>query len=213
MLSAHENMQNSIVTTVYDKDQKAYYGDVSEPNKASGQGYTVTPRSADANSRYQNKVIYQKDQKPYYGSDRDFKVLSNAPTDKVAVPIELKDTTYTFPNENNIKTLEQKLIQINSKESLNSISLSGKYVKDAGAYYDPTLSDKAAKTATIVETINNMKKDLPDDGPVFTEENFPVKTKIQNIANASKEASNSLIADSYFYDVNRHRICLNLFIF
>lgn len=194
-----------MVTTIYDKDPQAYYGIVSQPNKATEQAYTVTPKSADANSRYQNKVIYQKDQKPYYGNDRDFKVLSNAPTDKVAVPIEMKDITYTFPDVKNIRTLEQKLNQINAKESINSVSLSGKYMKDSTAYYDPTLNDKAAKTATIVETINNMKKDLTYDGPVFTEENFPVKTKIQNIANASKEATNNLISDSYFYDVNRNR--------
>lgn len=198
-------MQNSMVTTVYDKDKKAYYGDISQPQNTASQGYTVTPKSADANSRYLNKVIYQKDQKPYYGNDREFKVLSNAPTDKVAVPIEMKDMTYTFPDQKNIKTLEQKLTEINSKESLNSISLTGKYMKDPNAYYDPTLPEKAAKTATIVETINTMKKDLTYDGPVFTEENFPVKTKIQNIANASKEATNNLIADSYHYDVNRNR--------
>ncbi len=213
ILSAAENMQNNIVSTIYDKDSKAYYGDVTQTKSAPQTGYTVTPKSADAYSRYQNKVIYQKDQKPYYGNDRDFKVISNAPTDKLSIPIELKDVTNTFPNEKNIRALEQKLSQINTKESLNSISLSGKYMKDPTAYYDPTLVDKAAKTATIVETLQEMKKGLTYEGPVFTEENFPVKTKVQNIANASKETSNNLIADSYYYDVNRNRINLFSLIF
>jgi hypothetical protein len=196
-------MQNEIVNSIYNKDPKAYYGHISQPKL--DQAYNLIPKSSDANSRYQNKVIYQKDQKPYYGNDRDFKLISNAPTDKISVPIEIKDIIYTFPNEKNISTLEQKLIKINAKESLNSISMSGKYMKDPNAYYDPTLNDKAAETANIVETINNMKKELTYDGPIFTEENFPVKTKVQNIANASKEATNKFIADSYHYDVNKNR--------
>jgi len=196
-------MQNEIVNSIYNKDPKAYYGHISQPK--SDQAYNLIAKSSDANGRYQNKVIYQKDQKPYYGNDRDFKLISNAPTDKISVPIEIKDIIYTFPNEKNISTLEQKLIKINAKESLNSISMSGKYMKDPNAYYDPTLYNKAAETANIVETINIMKKELTYDGPIFTEENFPVKTKVQNIANASKEATNKFIADSYHYDINRNR--------
>ena len=75
-------------------------------------------------------------------------------------------------------------------------------MKDPTAYYDPTTYDKAVKSATIVETIENMKKEMKTmntGGPVFTEENFPVKTKIQNIKNASREDTNNMIADSYYF--------------
>lgn len=194
---------------IYSKDQKAYYGDVSQNLNKDLTNYNVIPKTfSDANSRYQNKNIYKKDQQPYYGTGEQFKVISNAPTDKVAVPIEMKELTYTFPDEKNIKTLENTLNNINGKESLNSISLSGKYMKDPNAYYDPTLYDKKMKSSIIIETINNMKEDLKNDikstGQVFTEENFPIKTKIQNLANANKEDTNNMIAESYYYDVNKN---------
>jgi len=37
-------------------------------------------------------------------------------------------------------------------------------------------------------------------GPVFTEENFTVKTKIQNYPNLNREATNEFIKNSYYYD-------------
>jgi hypothetical protein len=191
--------------TIYDKDPKPYYGNVS--NNLAQSGYTVTPKTFEsANTRYLNKSIYQKDQNAYYGNSDSFKVLSNAPKDRVAVPIELKELTYTYPDEKNIQILENNLKTLTGKESLNSISLTGKYMRDPSAYYDPTLDEKRMKAAQIVQTIedmrNEIKKDIKLTGPVFTEENFHVKTKIQNIVNANKEDANKFIADSYYYDPN-----------
>jgi len=200
--------------SIYEKDPKAYYGEARTPTQ-NQQGYSITPRiySAEANSRYENKAIYQKDQAAYYGNGEQYKVITNAPIDKIAIPIEMKDMTYTFPDPKNIRVLEQTLNKINGKEDINSVSMTGKYMKDPVAYYDPTLVDKAEKTANIVETIINMKKDLTYEGPVFTEENYSLKTKIQNIKNANKEDVNELIANSYYYDVNRNRKFFQIFIF
>lgn len=206
-MTAHENMQNNMLSSqsIYEKDTKAYYGEAPKP-AANSQGYTVTPRvySPEGNSRYENKNIYKLDQGPYYGTGEDYKVITNSPKSKLRVPIEMKDMTYTFPDPKNIRALEQTLNKINEREDINRVSLTGKYMKDPVAYYDPTLNEKATKSAEIVETISNMKKDLTYDGPVFTEENFLVKTKIQNIKNANKEDVNSLIANNYYYEVNRN---------
>lgn len=195
--------------SIYEKDQRAYYGEAPKATVNAQNGYSITPKiysnSADANSRYENTNIYKNDQAPYYGTGEQYKLITNAQTDKVRVPIEMKDMTYTFPDPKNIRLLEQTLTKINGKEDINSVSATGKYVKDSAAYYDPTLYDKAEKTATIVETISNMKKDLTYDGPVFTEQNYPLKTKIQNIKNANKEDVNDLIAQNYYYDVDRNR--------
>lgn len=38
-------------------------------------------------------------------------------------------------------------------------------------------------------------------GPVFTEENYKKKTKIQNYPNLNRESTNELIANSYYYEV------------
>lgn len=190
---------------VYPNDPKPYYGGQTQ-EVFQNKKFTLTPKNfADANSRYENKNIYKKDQRPYYGIGEEFKIISNAPNDKVAVPIELKELTYTFADNKNIKSLEQSLEKINGKESLNNISTSGKYMKDPRPYYDAGAYDRAVKTNKIIETIKNFKEDLKNTSnqPVFTEENFPVKTKVQNIINASKEDSNNLIANSYYYDVNR----------
>jgi len=187
---------------IYDKDSKPYYGGDSL-TQTNNSGYTVIPKIfTEANNRYGKNNIYQKDQQPYYGTGEPFKVISNAPTDRIPVAIEMKDLTQTFPDQNNIRILENALNQINAKESLNSISMTGKYMKDAKPYYDPTTEEKAMKSAAIIESINRMKAEMTYDGPVFTEENFPVKTKVQNYANFNKEDTNEFIANSYHYPVD-----------
>jgi hypothetical protein len=48
-----------------------------------------------------------------------------------------------------------------------------------------------------------MKNEIRDkslQGPVFTEENFRVNTRIQNYKNYFREGSNELIKNSYYYD-------------
>jgi hypothetical protein len=47
---------------------------------------------------------------------------------------------------------------------------------------------------------NEINENKKLSGPVFTEENFAVKTKIQNYSNLNREATNDMIAKSYYYD-------------
>merc|ERR1711957_227517 len=153
------------------------------------------------NSRYLGKDIYKPDQKPYYGTGVDYKVLSNMPKGMKSVPIELNDLKNTYADPKNIKILEHELERVTKKESLNSISLSGKYIPDAAPYYDPSAAEKRVKAEDISQKIANMKYELTKEkGPVFTEENFKVQTKIQNYANLNREATNEFIKKSYYYE-------------
>merc|ERR1719362_639866 len=103
--------------------------------------------------------------------------------------------------QKNIKILEKELEKATKKESLNSISLSGKYIPDAAPYYDPSAAEKSTKAADISQKIADMRYELTKEkGPVFTEENFKVKTKIQNYANLNREATNEFIKKSYYYE-------------
>ena len=201
-------------TGVYNKDPKAYYGDAS-PQVASS-GYTVTSQNnADAGRRYNKKNIYQRDPKPYYGTGLDYMRVDNYPKDKISVPIEMKELTYTFPMDNNVKTLENELTKLNQKESLNSISLSGKYMKDPNAYYDPTQVEKQNKRNLITQSINNIKEEMTRKTPFFTEETFIGQAKIQNYQNYNKENTNEIVSDSYFYNVepSKLQIFLSFLIF
>ena len=185
---------------VYEKDTSPYYG--AEPKPAAEGSDIPTPRVyPEANNRYEKKNIYMLDQAPYYGTGQDYKVLSNTPKDLVNVAIEIKELTDTYADEKNISILQNKLQKLTEKESLNSASLSGKYIKDPAPYYDPSADEKSQKSAQIAQTIDNMQNDIRyKQGPVFTEENFTVKTKIQNYANLNRESTNDFIRNSYYYE-------------
>lgn len=203
-MSLSETAANDMTNAkVYEADTKPYYGG-EVPAAAKDGEFNVSPKIyPEANNRYLGKDIYKLDQKPYYGTGRDYKVLSNAPQGQKHVPIELNDLKNTFPDPKNIKVLEKELKKITEKESLNSVSMSGKYIPDPAPYYDPSAEEKAMKAAQITNTINNMRVELSKEnqkGPVFTEENFKVKTKIQNYANLNREATNEFIKNSYYYD-------------
>jgi len=201
-MSLSENAANDMTNAnLYEKDSRPYYG--GEPAASKTGEYNVSPKIyPEANNRYLGKSIYSLDQKPYYGTGRDYKVLSNAPVGMKSVPIELNELKNTFADPKNIKILENDLQKITAKESLNSIALSGKYFKDPAPYYDPSAEEKARKVADISQKISNMRYELSQDqkGPVFTEENFKVKTKIQNYANLNREATNEFIKKSYYYE-------------
>lgn len=187
---------------IYEKDPKAYYGDVNTQNKKTEE-FSVSPKIfPEANQRYERKDIYYLDQKPYYGTGRDYRVITNSPRGMKEVPIQLKELRTTYADANNINSLENDLKRLTEKESLNSISLSGKYFKDPTPYYDPAADERRLKAQTLSNTIENMKNELKENqkGPIFTEENFKIKTKIQNYSNLNREASNEFIKNSYYYE-------------
>lgn len=188
---------------IYPKDSKAYYGGEVVAESNDDNKYISPKIYSEANNRYLGKSIYSLDQKPYYGTGVDYRVITNNPPGMNQIPIEFDDLKNTFPDPKNIRILENELKRLTETESLNSISLSGKYFKDPAPYYDPSADEKRAKIAKITQLIANMKYELSKDnqkGPIFTEENFKVKTKIQNYANLNRENTNQFIKNSYYYE-------------
>lgn len=108
----------------------------------------------------------------------------------------------TFASEKNINEIENNLKAVEKEESLNSISLSGKYMKDPKPYYDASKFDKNNKKVTIVESLEKLRKELINTGPVLRQENFPFTNIIQNIQNSYEGETNDLTSDSNFIPVN-----------
>lgn len=197
---------------LYEKDQKAYYNAYSlssNTNKKSTNEINEK-NSKDAYDRYLNKVIYQKDQRPYYSPTPEYQVFSNAPKDKIVTPIELKDELLdTASTYENLRNLEKNFVALNKKEDINSVSLSGKYVKDSEPYYDAGAQGRNEKKQVIAQAIEKIKEALIDKTVDYVEENFKVKTKIQNYQNANKENTNEMIKESYYYETKGEYIFLN----
>jgi hypothetical protein len=196
--------QNEQTGTLYEKDPKAYYP-YDNPNI---QRTVSTPRvNPEAKMRYGTNSVYQLDQKPYYGSNGDYRVIYDMPKDKLAVPIQFGDLTRTHADENNIKKLENELDNLNRGEDLNNVTLTGKYLKDSTAYYDPTLPEKRFKKAQLVETINEMKEALlhpnkPEFQTVLESKRYG-PPKVQNYVNKNKEETNDFINRSYYYPIQK----------
>lgn len=188
---------------MYEKDQQAYYNAYSlgaSANKKT-QNEINENNSKDAYERYLKKVVYQKDQRPYYSPTPEYQVFSNAPKDKVITPIELKDDLLnTASTYENLRSLEKNLFELNKKEDINSVSLSGKYIRDPEPYYDAGALDRNDKKEVISQAIEKIKEGLLDKTVEYVEENYKVETKIQNSQNANKENTNAMIKESYYYE-------------
>ena len=52
----------------------------------------------------------------------------------------------------------------------------------------------------IAQAIEKIKEGLIDKNVEYVEENFKVKTNIQNYQNANKENTNEMIRESYYYE-------------
>lgn len=194
---------------VYEKDQQAYYNAHSlgaAANKNS-KNEINEKNSKDAYSRYLNKVIYQKDQRPYYSPTPDYQVFSNAPKDRIVTPIELKDDLLsTVSTYENLRNLEKNLHSLDKKEDINSVSLSGKYMKDPEPYYDAGALGRNEQKQIISQAIEKVKEGLIDNTVDYVEENYKISTKIQNYQNANKENTNAMISESYYYTPKGNQI-------
>lgn len=96
--------------------------------------------------------------------------------------------------------------------------MSGKYIPDFKPYYDPSAEDKARKSEQLSSTIENMENEIRNknlQGPVFTEENYKKKTRIQNYPNLNRESTNEFIANSYYYEAKgkESKICFWFFLY
>ena len=188
---------------LYEKDQKAYYNAFSlSPNTNKLSENEVNEKnSKDAYERYLNKKVYQKEQKPYYSPTPEYQVFSNAPNDRIVTPIELKDDLLdTISTYENLRNLEKNLVALNKKEDINIVSLSGKYLKDPEPYYDAGAQSRNEKKQVISHNIELIKEGLIDKSIDYVEENYKVKTQIQNYQNANKENTNAMIKETYYYE-------------
>lgn len=185
---------------IYEKDQNAYYnGDslsISQKNAPINEA-----NSKDANERYLTNYIYKKDQRPYYSPTPEYNIIKRGPNDKIITPIELKDDLLdTASTYENLRNLEKTLNNLNKKEDLNSISLSGKYMRDPKAYYDAGEYGRNLKKQSISEAIDKIKGGLYDNSVDYSEENYKEHTQIQNYQNFNREHTNEFIENTYYYD-------------
>ena len=83
------------------------------------------------------------------------------------------------------------------------------YFKDAKAYYDPTLMDKIAQKAKLIDQINNLTIELNDNSkPILIVGTKKASLKIQNFVNTNKEETNEFIGKSYYYPVDRKTLAI-----
>ncbi len=192
---------------LYEKDKKAYYNaySLSATTNRKQTNEINEKNSKDAYQRYLNKVIYKKDPRPYYSPTPEYQLFSNAPKDIIVTPIEFRDDLLnTAATYDNLRKLQKNFVALNKKEDINSVSLSGKYVKDPEPYYDAGAQGRIEKKQVLAQAIENIKQGLIDKTVDYVEENFKVKTKIQNYQNANKENTNSMISESYYYQPKGH---------
>jgi hypothetical protein len=190
---------------IYEKDKNAYYNANTIARKENDENMkNKLEYSKYANQRYVNS-IYKKDSAPYYSPTGEFRIFSNKPSDKLLIPIEIKDLTDQTPSIENLKNLEKTVEDLEKSENINNLSSSNKYVKDPKAYYDPSYQDKLEKKIQIKKAIQKVRSNLIDQKHNFTEENFKIETKIENYKNTNKENTNELIGESYYYDLEKFK--------
>jgi hypothetical protein len=202
LMNGHNAETDPLMKTgsLYEKDPNAYYPFVNPPQMGTAS-MPVTP--PEAISRYGNSNIYPLDQKPYYAPNGgEFRVIVDMPKDKLNVPINLGDLSLTHADDKNVRKLEAKLQDLTRPESLNSVSMTGKYIPDAKAYYDPTAEEKTMNKIGLENTIVNMKADLLNPNmPKFQFDTITSTPKVQNYQNKNKEETNEMIANSYHYPI------------
>lgn len=187
---------------IYTQDSKPYYGS-DKMLKESKRSLINENNSPEANQRYSSSIIYPKDPKPYYNPSPEYQVFSNLPKDKFFTNIEIKDLEDLTPTFKNLRRLEKKYEALNSQESINDISLSGKYMSDPQAYYDPSAESRNDYKNNLAASIQEIKKQInAKNFEDFKEEEIKVKSQIQNHQNAEKESLNEMIKKSYYYDTD-----------
>lgn len=187
---------------VYEKDSRPYYGKDILDNINKNIDY-VTVSSNKPKQKYDN--IYPNDRMPYYGpinnENQSIKFLNNGPKDKFLTPIEIKDLSDIIDSEENKKRLEKEIVDINNSYDVNRDEV---YRRDPRAYYDPSMKSKEQRKEVLKGAIDQISKDLILQQPEFTEENFKVKTNLQNYNNLNLEKDNKYIIDNYWSETKEN---------
>lgn len=185
-------------TQKYQKDPEAYYPYV-KPQKDSPPNPDKRP--------YLNRdsKVYEKDKKAYYNPSYVYRKTPQPYVGK-DIPVDLGETSRTFPTEQNLIRLHNELKAIDARNavSLNEASVKGYYMKDPKPYYDPTFEDTLDSKNEIKKNIQAMKKDLDR---ALTDKlkahigTIPVHQEVENQFNYDSEVRNKVIKDNYYNEV------------
>jgi hypothetical protein len=107
----------------------------------------------------------------------------------------MQDLSYIYDIKENEIKLEKEITNINKSFVKESVDV---YNRDPKPYYDPTLNFKEEKKSNLISALEKVKKDLYKNQPIFSEENFSVKQKIQNLKNLNNENNNKFIRENYW---------------
>jgi len=178
-------------TEKYAKDPEPYFPYV-DPNKQAPK--VEAPR-------LEKDATYQKDKRAYYNPTDIYRKIPQAKIGNV-VPVEMKDLRDTFPSEQNLGFLTNKLRAIEIRE--NSYPVKGIYQPDPRPYYDSSVDDTKSEVSQIVSNINEMKKNLVDAAKntvAANVGNVKLQKKIQNQINYDAEARNYKQKKNYYTPV------------
>ena len=195
-------------STIYQNDNKPYY-DPTKPQQAEYK--TKIPNQVAAKNRYINN-IYPLDTVPYYSPSKPYRAIVNGAGDHFLIPAKLEELEEREASEKNIKELKKQLEVLNrSIEGPKFMTQDTKgrdvYIKDAGAYYDPTLADKRAKKASLQAQIASLTKEMnAREVPQLIIGMMKSNVTVQNFVNTNKEETNEFIAQSYYYPVDRRNM-------
>ena len=188
----------------YPKDKKAYYPCV-DPAKA------VDNKESFYVPKFNPRSLYEKDKIAYYNPTGVFKVLPLPhPQIGTEVPIVLADLQDKFPSEQNLKSLQNQLEAIKTRDdiasNINEISEKGIYMGDPKPYYDPTVDDTKENVGHITGSIINMEKSLNNAIRNEITANLgtvKVHREIQHIENYHSEALDAKMKENYYTPVGK----------
>lgn len=194
ILGSQHNRADIMATSTekYAKDPEPYFPYI-DPNKDHTPKVEVPKMERDA--------TYSKDKSAYYNPTG---VLRKIPTQQIGkvVPVEMKDLRDSFPSNENLQFLKNKLKAIEIRE--NSYPDKGIYPSDPRPYYDTSVDDTKSEVSQIVNNMTEMKKNLENaaKNTVKAEvKTVRVKNQIQNQSNYDAEARQNKQQNNYYTPV------------
>lgn len=160
----------------------------------------ITVSSNSNKATFHKDNYYEKDPYPYYGpqNDRPIKIPGNYKDDKFLTPIEIRDLSLLEDSDANKNRLKEEIKKIETED--NKVYNENYYFRDTKPYYDPTAEYKEKRKEQLTEALDKVTKDLNKDQPIFSEENFTLRSKFQNYMNWNKEKNNNYIKNNFWTD-------------
>ncbi len=118
----------------------------------------------------------------------------------------MADLTDSIPSNKKIQELQKELDHLKNYVSGPKFlydQTSKVYAADAGAYYDPTLSDKKTRILYLEDRIAYLNGQMQKKNKPVVAEVKSIKIGVQNFTNKNKEETNAFIGRSYYYPVRK----------